>query len=98
MILGKMAEFVFVQERWLQSCSSPNVEFVNGRESPLNASVCELNCLRTEALVNQGTIFKTRRDFQTQLIFKPGLASYHRGWVSIFLGLSLNISEDLYLV
>lgn len=37
----KTAEFVFVQGRWPQLCSSPNLEFANRNKILLNSSVCE---------------------------------------------------------
>lgn len=43
-ILEKMAMFVFVWERWLGSCLSPNAEFTN-KILP-NSSFCEPNCLQ----------------------------------------------------
>lgn len=58
MILEKMATFGFVQERWLQSYFSFDVEFPNKNKILPNAFVCEPNSSQTKNICElryQGT-------------------------------------------
>lgn len=50
MVLENMATFVFVWERWLRFCLSPDAELVNKHKSLPDASACKPNRLQQKRL------------------------------------------------